>query len=97
MVVTSKTRASKSVVKKKKQNLLKIYGEMSKLSTDAVDREVLKRFKIIIDTCDDDITKALMRLVLKEPKNVTISVFHESVQPYIKHFIFLMKRELKRK
>lgn len=97
MAPSLKMTTTKSMIKKKKQNLLKIYSEMSKLCQDAVDKEVLKRFKIIIDTCEEDITKVNMRLVLKEPKNVNMSVFHESVQPYIKHFIFLMKRNQKKK
>jgi len=97
MASSSKTTMAKNLIKKKKLNLLKIYSEMNKLTVDAVDKEVLKRFKIIIDTCEEDITKVNMRLVLKDPKNVNIHVFHESVQPYIKHFIFLMKRNQKKK
>lgn len=97
MATRPRAGTNKIQLKKKKLNLLRIYSEMSELCYDAVDREVLKRFKIIIDTCEDDITKVSMRLVLKDPKNVIISSFHESVQPYIKHFLFLRKREQKKK
>lgn len=79
-------------IKAKKVNLLKIYSEMNKLSNDAVDKEVIKRFKIIIDTIEEDITKKSLQLVLKDPKSVTISDFSESLQPYIKHYVFLIKR-----
>ena len=97
MAIKPRAGTNKIQLKKKKQNLLRIYSEMSELCIDAVDREVLKRFKIIIDTCEQDITKVSMRLVLKEPKNVNISSFHENLQPYIKHFLFLWKREQKKK
>ncbi|MBN1533555.1 MAG: hypothetical protein JXA20_12880 [Spirochaetes bacterium] len=97
MATRPKSTLAKNAVKKKKHNLLKIYTEMNKMSLDAVDREVLKRFKIIIDTCEEDITKVSMNLVLKDPKNVNISSFHESIQPYIKHYLFLSKRNQKKK
>ncbi len=97
MATKPKATLAKNTIKKKKLNLLKIYSEMNKLSLDAVDREVLKRFKIIIDTCEEDITKVSMNIILKDQKNVSISSFHESIQPYIKHFLFLSKRYQKKK
>lgn len=82
----------KAKIKTKKINLLKLYSEMNKLSNDAVDKEVIKRFKIIIDTSEEDITKKSLHLILKEPKSVDISEFNDSLQPYIKHYLFLFKR-----
>ncbi|MBP7736100.1 MAG: hypothetical protein KA369_09035 [Spirochaetes bacterium] len=92
-----KTEIRPSRVKTKKVNLLKLYSEMNKLSNDAVDKEVIKRFKIIIDTIEDDITKKSLLLILKEPKNVTVSDFGDSLQPYIKHYLFLLKRNKRAK
>jgi hypothetical protein len=86
----NETRSSK--VKTKKVNLLKLYSEMNKMSNDAVDKEVIKRFKIIIDTIEEDITKKSLLLILKEPKNVTVTEFGDSLQPYIKHYLFLIRR-----
>jgi hypothetical protein len=82
----------KAKIKTKKVNLLKLYSEMNKLSNDAVDKEVIKRFKIIIDTSEEDITKKSLHLILKEPKSVNIAEFSDSLQPYIKHYLFLSKR-----
>jgi hypothetical protein len=79
-------------IKTKKVNLLKLYSEMNKLSNDAVDKEVIKRFKIIIDTIDEDVTKKSLQLILKEPKSINVSDFSDSLQPYIKHYLFLFKR-----
>jgi hypothetical protein len=79
-------------MKTKKINLLKLYSEMNKLSHDAVDKEVIKRFKVIIDTSEEDITKKNLGLILKDPKGVSIADFSDSLQPYIKHYLFLIKR-----
>ena len=87
-----KNDVKNSKMKTKKVNLLKLYSEMNKLSHDAVDKEVIKRFKVIIDTSEEDITKKNLGLILKDPKGVTISDFSDSLQPYIKHYLFLMKR-----
>jgi len=90
-----KTETHKSAAKKKKKkntNLLKLHGEMNKMSIDAVDREILRRFKIIIDTNEEDISKMKLQVVLKEPKSIDLKDYHESLQPYIKHYIFMLKR-----
>ncbi len=95
--VHRKTEIRPSKVKTKKVNLLKLYSEMNKLSNDAVDKEVIKRFKIIIDTIEEDITKKSLLLILKEPRNVTVADFGDSLQPYIKHYLFLLKRNKRAK
>jgi len=91
---TQKTRSKKAQARKK-TNLLRLSSEMNKISIDAVDKEVIKRFRIIIDTCDEDITKASLTQVLKNAKEVDVNSFHESLQPYIKHYLFMMKRSKK--
>ncbi|TFH39917.1 MAG: hypothetical protein E4G96_08455 [Chrysiogenales bacterium] len=78
--------------KTKKVNLLKLYAEMNKLSHDAVDKEVIKRFKIIIDTIEEDITKKSLLQILRDQKSVIASEFGDALQPYIKHYLFLDKR-----
>ena len=85
---------AKSKRKQKKVNLLKLYNVMNKHAKDAVDKEVIKRFKIIIDTSEEDITKKSLSTILKDQKNIDPSEFHDSLQPYIKHYLFLHKRSL---
>ncbi len=87
----------KTAKRTKKDNLSRLYAEMNKLSNDAVDREVIKRFKIIIDTCENDITKKILSSVLRDPHGVDISSFDEILQPYIKHYVFLYKRNASEK
>ncbi len=86
----------KSKVGKRKSNLLKLCAEMNKIALDAVDKEVIKRFRILIDAAEEDITKSGLHAVLKNWKDVEVSQFHESFHPYIKHYIFMMKRKLSR-
>jgi hypothetical protein len=80
---------------KKKTNLSRLCLEMNKLTRDAVDKEVTKRFKILIETTEEDITKVSLNQILKDPKDVDLSIFHESLQPYIKHYLFMAKRNKK--
>jgi hypothetical protein len=80
---------------KKKTNLSRLCVEMNKLTRDAVDKEVTKRFRILIETTEEDITKVSLNQILKDPKDVDLSIFHESLQPYIKHYLFMAKRNKK--
>jgi hypothetical protein len=90
-------RETRTYAKAKKNNLLKLYSEMNKLSKDAVDKEVIKRFRIIIDTSEEDITKKSLELILNDQKNVNMTDFSDSLQPYIKHYLFLTKRDTRNK
>ena len=89
----SKKAAKVTRSSKKKTNLLRLYSEMTRLMVDAVDREILKRFKIIIDTGDDDITKQNLLAILKEPDDTNPMLYEERLQPYIKHYLFMIKRK----
>lgn len=88
---------TKSKVTKKKVNLLKLCAEMSRLAIDAVDREVIKRFRILIDAAEEDITKTGLYSILRNWRDVDVSQFHESFHPYIKHYVFMMKRKQMKK
>lgn len=92
-----RTEPKPSKAKTKKVNLLKLYSEMNKLSHDAVDKEVIKRFKIIIDTIEEDITKKSLLQILRDPKSVIASEYGDALQPYIKHYLFLDKRNKRMK
>jgi hypothetical protein len=76
----------------RKNNLLKLCTIMNKIAEDAVDKEIIKRFKILIDTCDEDIAKTKLDIIVKKPETVDLDIFHESLQPYIKHYLFMIKR-----
>lgn len=79
----------------RKVNLSRLYTAMNKMSEDAVDKEILKRFKILIDSCDQDLTKIAVDSVFKSPDAVDINEFHEGLQPYIRHYIYLVKKSAK--
>lgn len=89
--------AKESATRKKKRNvnLSKLCSEMNKMVTDAVDREIIKRFKTIIDTNEEDITKTNLSTLIKEPKTVDVAAFDEGLQAYIKHYLFMRKRDKK--
>lgn len=96
--VKAKSKAkSKSSKTRKKTNLSKLCTQMNKMSVDAVDKEIIKRFKIIIDTSDEDISKSNLEMIINEPSDVEASNYHESLQPYIKHYLFMLKRSNNKK
>ena len=81
---------------KRKTNLLKLSTTMNKLAHDAVDKEVVKRFKTYIDTATEDISKTNLDQILKNSEELELSSFNESLQPYVKHYLFMKKREDKK-
>ena len=40
----------------------------------------------------EEITKTSMHAVISSPDEIDIKSFHESLQPYVKHYIFMVKR-----
>lgn len=83
---------------KKKINLLKLCSFMNNFADDANDKEIIKRFKTTISSSiSEDISKTSLFNVLKKPEEVSMSDFHESIQPYIKHYLFMINRSMTRK
>jgi acetolactate synthase small subunit len=85
----------KKVKLKKKTNLMKLHSVMNKMSENAVDYEVIKKFKIIIDASEFDITKTALLGILKNPEDIEIKSFHESFHAYIKHYLYMDKKNKK--
>ncbi|MDY6933830.1 MAG: hypothetical protein SVZ03_06360 [Spirochaetota bacterium] len=92
---TSKgTKAEKKgTEKKRKTNLLRLCSMMSKYAADANDKEIIKRFKTTIFSSSDDITKSSLDLIINNPKDLELNNFSENIQPYIKHYLFMVKRD----
>jgi len=89
----TKASAVKKVRKNvKKTNLTKLYNHMSKMSQDAVDSEIIKKFKMLIDAAEEDLPKVIIDPLLSDPKTSDTSAFPEGLQPYVKHFVFMKKR-----
>jgi hypothetical protein len=86
-----------NTVTKNKPNLKKLLAKMDTMSCDAIDREVVKRFKILIETSNLDIPKTMLDEILKNTKNIDISSIDENIQPYIRHFLLMLKRAAKTK
>ncbi len=95
----SADKTSVSVKKQtKKTNLLKLCSVMNNYADDANDKEIIKRFKTTItSSVSEDISKTSLMNVLKRPEDVSSSDFSESIQPYIKHYLFMVNRSLNKK
>lgn len=92
MAVKESKTGKKSKVTKRKTNLTKLYKLMNKATKDAVDSEVVKRFKILIDIAPEDITKTCLDTILNSHETLDISTIPETFQPYVKHYVFMVKR-----
>jgi tRNA A37 methylthiotransferase MiaB len=92
MPTKAKSAAKKIRKTVKKTNLTKLYNHMNKMSQDAVDSEVLKKFKVLIDAAEEDLPKVIIDSLINDPKASDTSAFPEGLQPYVKHFIFMKKR-----
>ena len=92
MPTKAKSAAKKTKKNVKKTNLTKLYNHMNKMSQDAVDSEVIKKFKVLIDSTEEDISKVVVDSLISDPKAYDTSVFPEGLQPYVKHFVFMKKR-----
>ncbi|MBN2041844.1 MAG: hypothetical protein JW864_17545 [Spirochaetes bacterium] len=99
-VRTKSTDRAPAAAKKprKKVNLLKLCAEMSNYADDANDKEIVKRFKTsITSSVNEDISKVNLSIILKKPADVDISIFPENIQPYIKHYLFMVNRSKRKK
>ncbi len=89
---------SKKQQQKRKNNLLKLCSEMSKYADDANDKEIIKRFKTSITSAvNEDISKSSLNLILKNPEDVAMGNFSENIQPYLKHYLFMINRNKNKK
>jgi hypothetical protein len=98
--IKKRTDKSPATVKKqtKKTNLLKLCSIMNKYGDDANDKEIIKRFKTTISSSvSEDISKTNLFNILKKPEDVNMTDFPESIQPYIKHYLFMYNRSLNKK
>jgi hypothetical protein len=91
--ITKPNIAKKKNRDKKKVNLTKLCSTMNKHVFDANDREIIKRIKKLIDSSEEDITKVSLDIIIKEPEKVIISSFQESLQPFIRHYIYMFRRD----
>jgi len=92
MPTKAKSAAKKVRKNVKKTNLTKLYNHMNKMSQDAVDSEILKKFKMLIDAAEEDLPKIIIDTLISDPKASDTSAFPEGLQPYVKHFVFMKKR-----
>ncbi|XDD56130.1 hypothetical protein AB3N62_18765 [Leptospira sp. WS4.C2] len=70
----------------------KFLNAMRKLSTEVNDSEICKRLEILMATSKDDLPLALVNQLLQDPKNFDPKSIHEPYTQYVRHFIYMVKR-----
>jgi hypothetical protein len=88
-------RKGKKSAKKKNLNIL--LKEMEKLSEEPNDREICKKFKLLIESnVELDIPRQTMSEIIENPENTEDKDIPESILPFIRHYIFMCKRSEKK-
>ncbi|WP_084765032.1 phosphatidylinositol phospholipase [Leptospira terpstrae] len=70
----------------------KFLNAMRKLSTEVNDSEICKRLEILMATSKDDLPIAVVNQLLQDPKNFDPKSIHEPYTQYVRHFIYMVKR-----
>ncbi|TGK86417.1 hypothetical protein EHQ31_08250 [Leptospira montravelensis] len=70
----------------------KFLNAMRKLSTEVNDSEICKRLEILMATSKDDLPLALVNQLLQDAKNFDPKAIHEPYTQYVRHFIYMVKR-----
>jgi hypothetical protein len=72
----------------------KLIGQMEDLSTDAVDAEVCKRFRLLLETNEINVNADVLKKFTANPQDTDLSVFGDDIRPFLRHFRFMHKRQL---
>jgi hypothetical protein len=81
----------------KKKNLNVLLKEMEKLSEEPNDREICKKFKLLIESnVELDIPRQTMNEIIEDPEGIDDKDIPESIMPFIRHYIFMRKRAQKK-
>ncbi|XDD44539.1 hypothetical protein AB3N58_17405 [Leptospira sp. WS60.C2] len=70
----------------------KFLNAMRKLSTEVNDSEICKRLEILMATSKDDLPLAHVNQLLQDPKNFDPKTIQEPYTQYVRHFIYMVKR-----
>ncbi|MGV3664627.1 MAG: phosphatidylinositol phospholipase [Leptospira bouyouniensis] len=70
----------------------KFLNAMRKLSSEVNDSEICKRLEILMATSKDDLPVAHVNQLLQDPKNFDPKTIPEPYTQYVRHFIYMVKR-----
>lgn len=70
-----------------------IIAEMEKEAVDAVDSEVCKRFRQMVETEELIVSAADIKSLMQNPEKMDPSSFPEGVVPFLRHYRFMKKRK----
>ncbi|MCU0823919.1 MAG: hypothetical protein MUF77_04695 [Leptospira sp.] len=70
----------------------KFLNAMRKLSVEVNDNEICKRLEILMATSKDDLPIATVNQLLLDPKNFDPKLIPEPYTQYVRHFIYMVKR-----
>jgi hypothetical protein len=78
-----------------KQGFNKLIEAMKKLSVDVNDREICKKLETLMLTSKDDLSLPIIKILLTSPLEFDTRDIPEPYGQYVKHFIYMVKRNEK--
>lgn len=71
----------------------KLLAAMRKMIREVNDREICNRLEILASSEKEDIPQNVIKELLENPLNFDVSKIKEPYVQYVKHYIFMVKRE----
>jgi len=70
-----------------------LISQMEAMSFDAVDAEVCKRFRQLLDKNEISVNAEPLRAFVANPEDSEIANFPDEIRPFLRHFRFMRKRQ----
>lgn len=80
-------------VSKNNQGVQKLLNSMKKLIREVNDKEICNKLEILVSSEKDDINPNLIDELLHDPLSFDPAKIPEPYSQYVKHFIYMVKRE----
>lgn len=78
-------------------NIGKLLSAMKKLIKEVNDQEICRRLEILMNSEKEDLSAGAIRKILETPESIDAKEIPEPYPQYVKHYIYMLKREARDK
>lgn len=80
---------------KNNQGIQRLLNSMKKLIREVNDKEICNKLEILVSSDKEDINPALIDELLNDPISFNPAKIQEPYSQYVKHYIYMVKREMR--
>ena len=77
--------------------MARLLSAMKKLTREVNDQEICRRLEILINSEKEDLPPSSVKSLLEDPADFDPSVVSEPYTQYVKHYLYMVKREERNK